>query len=358
MTPGAGDQLHDPPVRLKCCMLWSCPLTTSAAWSRTRVPQRLDVRLVAVAPGVQEGRCQNAMRHVPGSLTCPLAHRTCGVSRPCRSSELRLRNSQPAVLKAYQWRFCGSARVRPLPVGVVALLVVGPVVVPGRGRSDAVEAPVDGAVVAIELIGGAVVVHVAEVQQAVRLAARDHGRDPLARALVAVGAVADRPDRGRALGIGDLDVGRALLRARRLAPSWSLPTAASRGRQHNDRQQGNPACARHRARIVPCACGGDAAYRQVYRRAGSARRGERLCRARGRSSLAGPAAGAVAATSSFTATSSARPKSVEPHISSSSSGTIVQPILVEQEVDALGQRPRPRLRARTAVRRRDAGARL
>ena len=46
--------------------------------------------------------------------------------------------------------------------------MVGPVVVAGRGGGDPVEAAVHRAVVAVELLRGALVVHVAEVQHAVR----------------------------------------------------------------------------------------------------------------------------------------------------------------------------------------------
>ena len=172
-----------PSVRLKCCMLWSCPLITSAAWSRTAFHSGSTSAWSPWRPAFRKGRCQNAIRQVPA-----LAHLRPWPSAPAacppraRSSELRLRNSQPAGLEAVPVAVLRQPRVRLLPVGVVALLVAGPVVVARRGGGDAVEAPVDGAVVAVELLGRALVVHVAEVEHAGPAASARSRPRPAARA--------------------------------------------------------------------------------------------------------------------------------------------------------------------------------
>ena len=97
----AGDQLHDPLGRLEVLHVVVVAGDHERRVIAHRVPQRLDVLLVAMAPGVQEGPVpEGDPARAAGSLTWPSAQRICGVPSPCSSSELRLRNSQPGDLEA------------------------------------------------------------------------------------------------------------------------------------------------------------------------------------------------------------------------------------------------------------------
>src|SRR5213078_4624955 len=80
-------------------------------------------------------------------------------------------------------------------VAVVAVAVLPPVVVAGRGRGPRVQPPVDRPVVLGEVAGAAVVVDVSQVEQAVGAVGGDPCCEPLRRR-AAVRAVPDGPDDG------------------------------------------------------------------------------------------------------------------------------------------------------------------
>jgi hypothetical protein len=88
----------------------------------------------------------------------------------------------------------------PVPVAVVALEAVIPLVVADRRLGDAGEPPEAGVVPAPEVLGGAGLVHVAEVEEQVRLAAADESGHAVG-AHTRGGHVTGCPDDG-ALGLG------------------------------------------------------------------------------------------------------------------------------------------------------------
>ena len=85
-----------PSPRLKCCMLWSWPFRTSAACPRSASHRGRVSSGRRACRRSGTGRCQKAIRHVPGRHRAPAS--AAAATRLEPDSELRLRISQPPVL--------------------------------------------------------------------------------------------------------------------------------------------------------------------------------------------------------------------------------------------------------------------
>src|SRR4051794_39154328 len=190
VAAGAGHELGDAADRTEPLRVVVVPIQHDRRVAAKRLPERLDVGLVAVraraeAPAVPEGDPARAATADPGAQPAELRRARAVVCLGVEAQNLPAADARGV-----------PARDRPaahaLPVAAVARAGV---VVPGGRQGAPREAAVSRRVVAREVAVAAPLIDVAEVEEALRRRAQDAAYD-----LCAIGAavaVPDGPDRGR-----------------------------------------------------------------------------------------------------------------------------------------------------------------